>query len=864
MNIFHKVALQGLKKNRTRTFVTMIGVALSAAMITAVATFGVSLLNYMTNGAAQKYGDWHVAFLNVDASFVKKQISEKEVENVAAYKNIGYAALKDGKNPDKPYFFIAGFSGKDFRDLPVKMVSGRLPENSGEILVPMHVAVNGGVNISVGDTITLTIGNRQDGDEILSQHDPYRLGKETLIPESQKTYKVVGICQRPAFEENSAPGYTLITTADDVDTTESFNAFVTLKNPYQVRAYANRVAENYDYILNDDVLRFMGISNDKIFTMCLYAVGGIVIAIIMIGSIFLIYNSFSISLNERTRQIGILSSVGATAKQLRGSVLFEGLCIGAVGIPIGILAGIVGMRIVISVVAEKFGDILYSGVALTLTVSLPVIIGAVAISMVTILISAYIPAKKASGMSVMECIRQTNEVKVEAKAVRTSKRAQRIYGLEGTLALKNFKRNKKQYRSIVLSLILSVLLFITTSSFVIYLKQASEQAVVFTTYDIGFGTLKMEDDEILQLYDQLKSAKGVSESSYQVCMDYSCMVDADDLSDEYWEIAGKDASEKTVGFTMMMQFLDDDAYLKIIRDLGLPAEEYTGQNAKLVGCAKVYFSDNRVHEANEFPDLFRSTDMELSITPGTNLKEGAEQTQKVNMTCAEIVLPDIPPAPTATGTDEQQSYVLQAVAPWSLKERLAPEGSMTALRTKGMTFQSDMPTQTTEEMKRMIEGAGLSTPYLLFNSSEAFVESRNYIFIANVFSYTFIIMISLIAVANVFNTISTNIKLRRRELAMLRSVGMADRDFNKMMRFECAFYGMRALIIGLPLSVVCSWLIYKGMHTGGMDGVEFVMPWASIGISIFSVLLVIFVTMMYAVSEIKKENIIDALRDDMT
>ena len=144
------------------------------------------------------------------------------------------------------------------------------------------------------------------------------------------------------------------------------------------------------------------------------------------------------------------------------------------------------------------------------------------------------------------------------------------------------------------------------------------------------------------------------------------------------------------------------------------------------------------------------------------------------------------------------------------------------------------------------------------------MESKNYIFIANVFAYTFIIMISLIAIANVFNTISTNIKLRRQELAMLRSVGMSDQDFNKMMRFECAFYGIRALIIGIPLALICSWLIYKGMLTGGADGVEFVMPWASIGISVCSVLLVIFITMMYAVSKIKKENIIDALRDDMT
>lgn len=164
----------------------------------------------------------------------------------------------------------------------------------------------------------------------------------------------------------------------------------------------------------------------------------------------------------------------------------------------------------------------------------------------------------------------------------------------------------------------------------------------------------------------------------------------------------------------------------------------------------------------------------------------------------------------------------------------------------------------------MIQAAGVTADYLLLNTYKMLDESRNYIFIANVFAYTFIIMISLIAVANVFNTISTNIKLRRRELAMLRSAGMSDRDFNKMMRFECAFYGIRALLFGLPIAVASSWLIYRGMFFGGGESLQYVFPWGSIGISVFSVLLVIFITMMYAVSKIKKENIIEALRDDMT
>ncbi|WP_053956370.1 ABC transporter permease [Inediibacterium massiliense] len=859
MNIFNKVTLQGMKKSRTRTIVTIIGVILSAAMITGVATFGVSLLNYLANGAAQKYGGWHVQFLNVDSSFVQERTHDDRVANTATFENIGYAKLDGGKNPNKPYLFIAGFSKEAFNTLPINLVSGRLPKNSEEILVSMNVQVKGGVKFAVGDTLSLAVGSRINGNKNLGQHDPYISGKETLVPKAKKTYTVVGICYLPGFEESSAPGCTLITKADEQDKADSLNLFVTLKNPRQVHAYVSSTSGSHSYVFNDNVLRFMGLSEDKIFNTFLYSVGGILVALIMIGSIFLIYNSFNISLNERTHQFGILSSVGATAKQLRNSVLFEGLCIGAVGIPIGVIVGIGSIRLVISVVAKNFGNVMYSNVPLTLTVSIPVIVGAAAVSMVTILISAYIPARKAASTPVMESIRQTNEVKVESKAVKTSKLAQRIYGLEGTLALKNFKRNKKRYRSIVLSLVLSVVLFISTSAFVTNLKQLSERAVVFTTYDIGLATQDMEDSKMLQLYDKLKTADGVYESSYQALMKYSCAVEASDLSDAYRKYVGLHSTDKKDNLPMDLQFLDDSTYLNIIKGLGLPAEEYTGQNAKMIAVAKITNHMEANQEVDKFIDMFKSSSMDFTIAPETNGKLKMEQGRNVSIKFVNIVPPDT--LPILEKSESNNPFIFRVMAPYSIKEKFETPDTHVAI--KGLTFRSKTPSQSVAKMEAMIKGAGIKSTYTMYNTHKMLDENNNYIFIINVFAYTFIIMISLIAIANVFNTISTNIKLRRRELAMLRSVGMSDRDFQKMMNFECAFYGMRALLFGLPIAVISSWLIYKGMVVGGAD-IGFIFPWDSIGISVFSVLFVVFITMLYAISKIKKENIIDALRDDMT
>ncbi len=868
MNIFNKIALQSMKKNRTRTIVTMTGVALSAAMITATVTFGLSLMDYAAAGAALKYGDWHVAFLDVDSSFVQERTLDHEVTDTVITENIGYATLDGGKNPDKPYLFITSFSQETFDALPITLLSGRMPETSSEILVPTHVASNGSVVIPVGETISLSVGNRTDGNRKLGQHDPYISG-EAFEATEEKVYTVVGFYGRPAFEEYTAPGYTMITKTDAETRADSLNLFVRLKNPRQVHSYAADKAGNHALIFNNEVLRFMGLSDnsdDHVFRALLYSIGGIVIAIIMVGSIFLIHNAFSISLNERIQQIGILSSVGATAKQIRYSVLFEGFCIGVIGIPIGILIGLGGIRIVISVVAKNFNTIMYSGVPLTLHVSVLTVVGAAVVSLGTILISAAIPAKKAANMPVMECIRQTNEVKVEAGTVETSKLAECIYGLEGTLALKNFKRNKKRYRSIVLSLVLSVVLFISTSSFVTDLKQTMAQTLAFTTYDIGFGTKDMDDGEMLRLYDKLRTAKGVTESSYQAVMAYFCIVQADELSDIYWRYAGESSMDETVALPMEIQFLDDTTYLNILASAGLPAAEYTGENAKMIAIAKMQpGSDEKKGEkaVDEFRNMFKRSSIEATLIPATNDEPNREQERSVSIAFVETVSPDIPPSRETSAYAEQHDYFFQLMAPWSLKEKLA-FGTSADLRVKGMTFSSENPSQSVAEMKTMIRDAGITAAYMLVNLLEVLEENRNYIFIANVFAYTFIIMISLIAVANVFNTISTNIQLRRRELAMLRSVGMSDRDFNKMMRFECVLYGVRALLIGLPIAVVSSWLIYKGMFIGGADEIIFELPWVSIGISVFSVLLVIFATMLYAVSQIKKENIIDALRDDMT
>lgn len=833
MNIFHKVALQGLRRSRTRTLVTVAGVALSAALFTGVATLAVSLQRYMMNGAASKYGSWQVELPAAGPEFAAEAAADSRVQAVTVLQNLGYAPLEGGKNEAKPYLFVSGWDEAAFDALPLTLLSGRMPDSSAEVLVPAHLAANGGVRLAVGDTITLALGQRERGGAILSQHDLYAAGEETLTPAQTRTYTVVGICQRPAIEEFASPGYTLITRADAA--AASCAVFVTLKSPWQVPAYTKELD---GYVLNGKVLIYLGLSGEKTFTILLASVAVVLAALVVTGSVFLIYNAFNISLNERVHQFGILMSVGATARQLRSMVLFEGLCIGAVGIPLGVLVGLPGVRLVLALAEKNFASALYSGVPLELAVSVPALAAAALISLATILLSAYIPARRAAAVPVMECIRQTGEVKVEAKEVRASRLAQRALGLEELLALKNFKRSRRRYRSIVLSLVFSMVLFVLASAFGRYLDQIAESTnMVVEQYDIVFSTDEMDEDGLLRLYDQLKAAPDLTASGYQVQASYPCTIAAEQRSAAFMETFGPFlGAGEPAGAMLDAVFVDDAAYQRFAQQFAQP--EGQGETMLLAGYVEGYMYG-------------QDAPMELAL-PRADGTEAALRVQFVND------YPDLLPRDARQGAF--RGYSLLLIAPYSAKPAFDALGTAQEVQL-GMTFQSDSPGRSTAWMQAALDADGVTADYTLYNLYAIQEQNRSLNLVVDLFAAVFIGMMTLIATANVFNTISTNLRLRRRELAMLRSVGLGDRAFGKMLRFECALYGARALAWGLPLSALLSVLLYHGMVLGGGQ-LHFVFPAGSIALASVGVLGVVGVTMLYAAAKLRRENILDALRDE--
>lgn len=890
MNILNKVTMKVLGKNRTRTAVTIIGIILSAAMITAVVS-GVTSIRYLIRDVEiASDGDWYGRANAVDKETVDKAKGKKEVENAVYLENVGYAKLEGSKNEYKPYLFIAGMSDNFKNSMPVNITSGRLPKSADEIIVPEHLYSNGGVKFRNGQKLSLSVGKRTAEGIDLGQNTSLMEGEE-LNTNDTKEYTVVGFYERESFESYSAPGYTALTVSQN--RSNNYDVFIKTKNPKAIYSF---MKDNFDETktkINTGLLRALMASNgdDEIFKT-IYGLAGILLVIIVFGSISLIYNSFSMSVSERTKQFGLLSSIGATKKQIRKSVTFEALYLSAIGIPIGILSGLLGLGITFRCIGGLI-DTLNAGsmpVKLRLHFTWISIVSAVVIGLVTVLISAFIPSRRATKMSAIEAIRQSNDIKIKGKKVKTSKLTYKLFGLEGMLSAKNFKRNKRKYRATVVSLFMSVVLFITASSFATYLKKTTDAFTENENYEIAY-TYTDDEAKKAQIFESMSQVDGVKESGYANQNKFRAEIDSSVLTEESRKIlTDKNHSinpiTKQLSVDTNICFVEDSLYTKYLSDQNLKANEYMDKanpKALVYSRDRFFASDEKdskkrydfhlVDKDTKEMTLYHLKEMDamgfntVKQKDGKNIyvynsyvddseKEFSEDevlvSHKVSVGKVVDSLPFV--------IDNYNDNVI-LMYPYSLKDTMLNEFKDFGLSAQNdqFYFKSNDAKTAYNNMLTILNNNTMRTQELInYNADKQ--SSRALIILLNVFSYGFIVLISLIAIANVFNTISTNILLRRREFAMLKSVGMTRRGFDRMMNFECILYGIKGLIYGIPVAIGLSYLMFKSVSES--FEASFFIPWQSILISVASVFLVVFITMIYAMSKIKKDNPIDALKNE--
>lgn len=896
MNVFNKITLEQLKKNKVRTAVTIIGVMLSAAMICAVTTIVSSFQNYMLESIVYGVGDWHGVSYGTDETGCEEIRNSEEVSRSTYDQQLGFARI-DSKNEYKPYIYVIG-AADGFEDvMPVHMVEGRLPENSQELIIPQHLGGNGGVAYAIGDTVTLDLGSRMMDGEELTQRDPCFdyddngrdiFYEEELAVRESRTYTVVGIYERPSFEDYMAPGYTAITAADENPGDGClYDVYFKMKNPKRVFSFMDERVSDGDN--NTDLLMLSGAAQFESYYRMLYGLAAVIILLIMFGSVSLIYNAFSIAVSERTKQFGLLSSIGATRKQIRHMVFFEAVAVALVGIPLGILAGISGIGVTLLFIGNKFSSVFGSAVTMKLCVSPAAVVVACVVAFLTVLISAWIPSRRAMRVSAIEAIRQAADIQIRPRTVRSSKLVYRVFGLPGMLAGKYYRRSRKKYRATVVSLVMSIVLFVSAASFTDYLMESVGGGLGKGNYDLRLyvGEESFTDITSEELLKQIREAKDVTAAASSVSRHYICKIDRSVLTEDalhYIVSQFEDSSgdgTKTSLYTQL-QFVDDTTFKELLGRNGLDGQAYMNPDAPLAVVVKgmpVFDPDQGKYITLDF---LKQEQCELTARvplymEGYYLDEETGQYEdKTGKPVYQYLNDDDPEdvreVPAAEAIKESTLHVgkILTETPYFLEARgeftlLYPQCVQDAVvqDLEPCTYQyfvaSDDHRESYTAIQQIITDSRIGGNGLV-DHAEQEENNRNIILIIQVFSYGFIVLISLIAAANVFNTISTNIALRRREFAMLKSVGMTRKGFNSMMNFECLLYGFKSLLYGLPLSAVMTYMIFLSIAEG--YATDYHMPWGAVGIAVLSVFAVVFVTMMYAMSKIKKDNPIEALKNE--
>ena len=854
MDILKKFTKKNLKLNKKRTIVTIIGIMLSTALICAVAGMVSSTQKTLANAMRADHGNYHMRFENVPTEELKFIEENVNVESYFLTKNVGYAKLDGSINPGKPYLFLMEFDKNALQNSSFKIVEGRLPENENEVVISQHIIDNGGVELKVGDTLSLDVGTRRlvDDGSVLSQSNPY-LGEEESQEENlqeeitdtiNKTYTIVGIIERPSYEleDYQAPGYTIITYSDNINNTDVANISVLFNNvgDYEktTEQIVNTVKEDtgvdISTVANVNVIRFDGGLSENTMNV-LYGIAGVIIVIIVVSSVFVIRNSFAISVAEKTKQYGMLASVGATKKQIRKTVLLEGTYIGAIAIPLGILCGIIAIVVLLWIVNYLIGDMM-DGVIFIYNVPLLPILLSIVISAITIYLSCIIPAIRASRISPIEAIRGNEDIKIKAKKIKTSKLTKKIFGIGGVIASKNLKRNKKKYRTTVISLVVSIAIFISLSSFLDYGKRAV--GLYYT--DMKYNVDVYNGD--IELYNEIAQLNNIDDYSYSFTT--SAIIDIEKYGSEY----GKEISninrtyyeeaerETEYQDTIAVIMFSNDYFKKFIKELGLNENDYKN----------IAILEDDEFEYNE--------DGTSVLRNYYNIKEGETITINLNGEERQVTI--------AKRSDQRPmgfegSYATDG---WIFVSEDFMEDKDNEIISTGMYINSSDASQLERDINNIIADNDSYKNVHITNLAEFADQERRILLLVSIFLYGFITVITLIGVTNIFNTITTNMILRSKEFANLKSIGMTTKEFNKMIRLESLLYGLKSLLIGIPIGLLGSFCIYQAFKNSVDFG--YMIPWVSILISIIFVFIIVGATMKYSLSKINKQNIIETIRQD--
>ncbi len=892
MNIFSSYSLRSLKKNKMRSLVTVIGIILSMALLTAVIEGAFSGIGYLRNVISEQGGAFHVVLNDVEADLETQVRKSREVKTVASLQTLGWA-VAGTRNEYKPYLLIRCYDGEFPRLAGLHLKEGRMCERENEILLPAHLESNGGLVLKTGDSITLEVGKRYVEGTEEGKSIGFVPGEEEIRDAKPMEFIIVGKYERlgSAGEPYNCPGFTalVLNPAEGAK-----DLFVELNSAYAVDRFRDSLPQGTDMGVNHDLLSVSGNVANSNLTQVIWGMAAILTILVCFGSVSLIYNSFAISINERTRQFGILKSVGATRKQIRRTVFSEAFFLALIGIPLGLVLGCAGIGTTLYLLRDEFAAFMDSKVQIGLILNVPMLLLSALLCLVTILISAYIPAKKAVKLSPIDSIRQTNEIRVRARDVKTSPLTQKLFGFEGMLAAKNFRRNRRSYRSVILSLFLSTVLFISASSFGSYLNESVHMVARDIPAELVYY-ISDSHEEALEVLEAARALQDVQEAKAVTYFRSEAVLDPNILQDiAEWVTKPDDR------VNLESCFLDDESFKRILKEEGKnEADFYSSETPSALLSNRFVRKEYDEKGESIWKELFalkkdaampldiRYVLQKFSLGAFTLIEVEEENGREIYVFYPEDYVEQMGEdiwdenkrdknlavyksyeeiheymdmkvmgflSEKNADLDQDAPYLL---FPMSRFKEIYPEYDMGEYGQ--VLIHTNRHAIVAEKMRDYLSDHGYAADNLI-DLAENYDMMRILARVVNVFAYGFIILISLIAIANVINTVYTNIQLRRREFAMLKSVGMDERSFGRMMNYECVIYGLKGLSLGLIASVLTTYLIYRIISNAISR--SFWLPLGGFVVAIVSVFAVVFVTMLYTTNILKKENVVDALRNE--
>lgn len=946
MNLMKKLTLKNLKLNRKRTIVTIVGIILATALLSALVTLVSSFQYSMIEYQKQKGGDFHVKFSGVKMSELSEFKNNRNIESTFETMGMGFAKLNGCKNEDKPYAYVMATDEAGFERGCFNLIEGRMAKNEDEIVIPRHLKTNGRIEIKVGDEITLDIGKRYDSntESVISENIAYEHEAETLADTVTKQYKVVGIMERPGYgmEDYSAAGYTFVTYSDELAAIDNgtkseaseADTTLTVYSRYTQKALRNKDAVTADIIGVDEKLfekandssvemsaeesdRFLKemenakydiymngylISYECVFPIdgsfkALFTVAAVVALIIILTSVYCIKNSFNISITEKIRQYGMLASVGATRRQIKSSVKTEAAMLGVVGIPVGTMSGILASLILVKVVNALSAG--WLNFALSFHTSMPALILAVIMSIATIYFSATGSARRAAKVTPLEAIRNTKEIKIKSSKLKTPAIIGRIWGIGGVISYKNIKRNNKKYRTTVTSIVICSVTFIVISYFMSMAFSRVGMSYASVDYNIGINMSCKKDLDIEKLSKLLSGIEGAED--YLVGAGYDFDVDKPEYTKEYEEYCGQlyDDSED-VSQEFLITVLDDKSYDKYASDAGIKnaaagailvnkgtfdvynenSSKYVKKEMELykykagdtIRCGYNVYDDASSDDNAAEGDTESSTDdnnaVECDTESGTEDNSGYVDEETINNGVRKTV--DV----TIAGVTDKVPIGYKGYGNTTLLfmnkkgfESLWADGKSNELKQRYVSYSAYVVAENADEYQDTFEKETEGNPeysqisFYVSNLDKQMRDEKSLFTLLGVFAYGLIVVIALIGITNIINTLSTGMELRSREFATLRSIGMTDKQFAGMVRLESVFISVKALVIGVPLGILISYLLCVMMNRMD-DAIIYEPPYKAIILCIVVVIMLIYAIMKLSMTKLRHNNIVETIKNE--